>query len=75
MNFDFKCDKSYYHLFNYFTNKRYEIYIFSFNVINKKLILKIDIHFYYKHYNLYIKVFINNLNHFYNITHVAIEFF
>ena len=47
MNFDFKYNKSYYRSFNYLINKRYEIYIFSFNIINKKLISKIDIYFYY----------------------------
>ena len=47
INFDFECDKSYYRLFNYFINKRYEIYIFSFNVIDKKFVLKVDIYFCY----------------------------
>ena len=75
MNFDFKCDKSYYYSFNYFINKRYEIHIFSFNVINKKFILKIDIYFCYKYRNFYIKFLINNLDYLYNIIHVVIEIF
>ena len=75
MNFDFKYDKLYYRSFNYFINKQYEIYIFSFNVINKKLVLKVDIYFYCKYRNFYIKLFINNFNHFYNIIYVAIEVF
>ena len=47
INFDFKCDRSYYRLFNYLFNKRYEKYISFFDIINKKLILKVDIYFCY----------------------------
>ena len=47
INFDFECDKSYHRSFNCFINKRYKVHIFSFNVIYKKLVLKIDIHFCY----------------------------
>ena len=75
MNFDFKCDKSYYRSFNYFINKRYKIYIFSFNIIDKKFIIKINTYFYYKYRNFYIKKFIKNFNHFRKIIYVAIEIF
>ena len=67
INFDFKCDKSYHRSFNYFINKRYKIYISSFNAINKKFIIKIDIHFCYQYRNFYIKLFINNFDYLYNI--------
>ena len=75
INFDFKCYKLYYRSFNCFINKRYKIYTFSFNVIDKKLILKVDIYFCYKYRNFYIKIFINNFNHLRNIIHVVIEDF
>ena len=75
ISFDFKCDKSYYRLFNCFINKRYEIHIFFFDIINKKLILKVDIYFCCKYRNLYTKLFINDFNYLYNITHVAIKVF
>ena len=47
MNFDFKCDRSYYRLFNYLINKRHEIHIFFSDIIYKKIILKVDMYFYY----------------------------
>ena len=47
MNFDFECDKSYYRSFNYFINKRYKVYTFSFNIIDKKFVSKVDIYFYF----------------------------
>ena len=55
MNFDFKCDKSYYRLFNYFLNKRYKKHALLYNIIDKNLISKIDIHFYFKYYKFIIK--------------------
>ena len=75
MNFGFKCDRSYHRSFNCFINKRYKIYIFSFDVIDKKFILKVNMYFCYWYRNFYIRFFVNNFDYFRNITHVAIEVF
>ena len=75
MNFDFECDKSYYRLFIYFINKRYKKHALLYNIIDKNLISKIDIHFYFKYYKFIIKNFVNNFNYLYNIIYVAIEIF
>ena len=73
MSFDFEYNKSYYRSFNYFINKLYKKHAYLYNAIDKKLVLKINIYFYLKYRNLYIKLFINDFNYFYNIIEIAIE--